>query len=394
MLTYDYTNILLDLKDVLVTNITTNENTISIFVEQKREPHICPVCCSVTDKIHDYRRQTIKDMPIQSKRVVLILRKRRYLCTSCHKHFLEKNLFLARYQRMTNRLQQYLISLFAATRSIKSIANECACSITTASKHFEKVSYPKPQLTPVIAIDEFRGNAGGHKFQCIVSDPKNRKLLDILPTRKTEDLYEYFTSFSMKDRLNVQYVVMDLSALFSSVVKRCFPNAKIVSDKFHVCRLANWAMETVRKEEQKKFASCRRIYFKKSRWILLTRKHKLNDEDKLQLSNMLTVSESLRKAYCLKEEFYEILSSSSSKDMILHWKEWQDHVVQAKLPSFDRFMQTVAKWSKAILAAAQTGYSNGFIEGCNNRTKVLKRVCYGVKNFSRFRNRILYIANS
>jgi len=144
MLAYDYTNILLNLKDVLVTNITTTKNTISIFVKQKRKPHICPICCSVTDKI-----------------------------------------------------------------------------------------------------------------QCIVSDPKNRKLLDILPTRKTEDLYAYFTSFPMKDRLSVQYVVMDLSALFSGVIRLCFPNAKIVTDKFHVCRLANWAMEFVRKEEQKNFGTCK-----------------------------------------------------------------------------------------------------------------------------------------
>ena len=295
---------------------------------------------------------------------------------------------------MTNRLQQYLISLFATTRSIKSISLECGCSISTASRFFEQVSYPKPRLTPVLAIDEFRGNAGGHKIQCIVSNPKNRKLLDILPTKKSEDLYEYFTSFSMEERLTVQYVVMDMSTLFASIVKRCFPNAKIVADKFHVCRLANWAMEFVRKEEQKKFASCRRIYFKKSRWILLTRQHKLSDEEKMQLANMLTISEPLRKAYRLKEAFYEILSSSSQKEMILRWKDWQDQVVRAQLPSFDRFMPTIAKWSKAIMVAAQTGYSNGFIEGCNKRTKVLKRVCYGVKNFSRFRNRILYIANS
>lgn len=219
-------------------------------------------------------------------------------------------------------------------------------------------------------------------------------MLDILPTRNSEDLYAYFTSFSMEERLKVEYIIMDMSALFASVAKRCFPKAKIVADKFHVARLANWAMEFVRKEEQKKFASCRRIYFKRSRWILLSRQHKLKDSEKIQLANLLTVSNPLRKAYRLKEEFYEILNSSSHKDMILRWKLWQDHVGKAELPSFERFMQTVSKWSKAIITAAKTGYSNGFTEGCNNRIKVLKRVSYGVQNFARFRNRILYIANS
>lgn len=394
MLASDYTNILLNLKDSLITNVITNEKTIDVFVEQKRQIHTCPACSSPTDKVHDYRQQAIKDMPMLGKSVRLILRKRRYRCSYCQKRFFEHNAFLARYQRMTNRLQQYLLSLFATTRSMTSIAQECSCSISTAIRQFAKVSYPKPLLPAVIAIDEFRGNAGGEKFQCILSDPKNRKLLDILPSRNAEDLYGYFTSFSWEERLSVEYVVMDLSTLFSSVVRRCFPNAKIVADKFHVCRLANWAMETVRKTEQKKFSTHRRIYFKKSRWILLTRQHKLTTDDKVQLANLLTVSEPLRQAYALKEAFYEMLNSDTYEQMTTRWDEWQDHVAEANLPSFNRFRDTTSKWSKAILQAALTGYSNGFIEGCNNRTKVLKRVCYGVRNFDRFRNRILYIANS
>lgn len=204
-----------------------------------------------------------------------------------------------------------------------STVDQCSCSISTAIRKFESIHYPKPLLPAVIAIDEFRGNAGGHKFQCAVSDPKNRKLLDILPTRNSEDLYDYFTSFSMQERM-----------------RRCFPNAKIVADKFHVCRLANWAMEAVRKEEQKKFGTHRRIYFKKSRWILLTRQHKLQADEKIQLANMLTISEPLRQAYRLKEEFYEILNSTDYFQMIQRWKIWHDRIAEANLPSFNRFMDT------------------------------------------------------
>lgn len=394
MLAIDYTNILLDLKDSIVTKVITEPTTLSIFIEQKRQRHSCHICAKPTNKIHDYRQQTIQDISISGKSVRLILRKRRYCCMYCQKRFPESNHFLGRYQRMTHRLQHYLISLFATTRSITSIAQEGHCSTNTAIRMFEKISYPKPVLPAVIAIDEFRGNAGGHKFQCILSDPKNRRLLDILPSRSAEDLYAYFTSFSLKERLAVEHIVMDLSPLFASIAKRCFPNAKIVADKFHVCRLANWAMESIRKEEQKKFGAHRRIYFKKSRWILLTRQHKLKNTEKIQLANMLTISEPLRQAYVLKEEFYEILNTQNYAQMTSRWKTWHDHVVQANLPAFHRFMETTSKWSNAILQATLTGYSNGFIEGCNNRTKVLKRVCYGVRNFQRFRNRILYIANS
>lgn len=181
MLASDYTNILLDLKDILVKNVIAERDQLCIFIENKVKPHTCPACASSTTYIHDYRYQTVKDISIQAKRCLLILRKRRYVCRQCRKRFAEESWLVSRYQRMTNRLEQYLLSLFASTRSIKSIAEECNCSLSTASRHFEKIVYPKAQLPSILAIDEFRGNAGGHKFQCILSDPKQRTLLDILP---------------------------------------------------------------------------------------------------------------------------------------------------------------------------------------------------------------------
>jgi transposase len=394
MLTTYYTEILLNLEDIRVTKVLADNMTIAIYLEQLRKPHTCPTCGTTTDIVHDYREQTIRDIPMLGKSVVLVVRKRRYACPSCKKRFIENSSLFTRYQRMTNRLQQYIISCFASPRSATSIAKECRCSVSTVMRLFGIVSYPKPQLPPVIAIDEFKGNAGGHKFQCILSDAANKKILDILPSRKAEDLYAYFNEFSMEERSRVKYVVMDLSPLFSSVVRQCFPNAKIVADKFHVVRLANWAMEAIRKEEQKKFAKSRRIYFKKSRWILLKRKAKLKEDEMLQLTNMLAVSERLRKAYLLKEEFYDMINSPDQKQLVTRWKAWQDSVLEANLPSFTKLAETVSKWNKEILIAVATGYSNGFIEGCNNRIKVLKRICYGVRNFERFRNRILYIANS
>ncbi|MDD4600195.1 MAG: ISL3 family transposase [Negativicutes bacterium] len=183
--------------------------------------------------------------------------------------------------------------------------------------------------------------------------------------------------------------------LFRSVVKTCFPNARIVADKFHVCRLANWALESVRKEVQKEFSDYRRKYFKRSRFLLLRRYKNLKTSEQMkQLTVMLQVSEKLKHAYRLKETFYEVLNSNDSNEYVQRFKQWQNDVIQCAIPQFNRFLNTVMEWKNEILAAIATGYSNGYIEGCNNRTKVLKRTCYGLRNFERMRNRILYMANS
>ena len=389
MLDTQSTTFFLNLEEAYV--IDSTDTTLTIELPRKKHP--CPVCGQRTDKIHDYRLQKVKHIPLLHKSYELFFRKRRYYCPHCAKRFAETVPFLGKFQRMSHLLKQFVISQFSNMKSATEIARQARISVTTALRLFDHVSYPKPLLPEVLAIDEFKGNAAKEKFQCILANPKAKTTLDILKNRKSEDLYEYFTEFSLEQRQNVQHVVMDLSNLFRSVVKTSFPNAQIVADKFHVCRLANWAMEAVRKDVQKDFSDHRRKYFKKSRFLLLKRhKNLTNDEHKEQLALMLQVSEKLCYAYSLKELLYEMMDSADSQTYALRFKRWQEDVLQHNLPQFIRLMNTMIEWKHEIVAAIETGYSNGYIEGCNNRTKVLKRTCYGLRNFERMRNRILYLA--
>ena len=389
MLDTQFTTFFLDLEEVCVTSCSNNSLTIQL----PRKSHICPFCGTSTERIHDYRIQKIKHIPLPHKVYDLFLRKRRYNCPNCAKHFAESNPFLGKYQRMTNILKKLIISQFSKVKSAATIAQESNISVPTALRLFDHVSFSKPQLPETFAIDEFKGNADREKFQCLLVDPKKKILLDVLKNRKTDDLCKYFTSFSIQQRGHVKYVVMDLSSLFRSVVKSCFPKAKIVADKFHTCRLANWAMERIRKEVQKEFSDHRRKYFKRSRFLLLRRHKNLKTPEEIeQLANMLDVSEKLKNAYRLKEKFYDVMDSRDSKEYVKRFKKWQEEVIRYNLAPFERLMKTVIEWKNEIVAAIATGYSNGYIEGCNNRTKVLKRTCYGLRRFDRMRNRILYLA--
>ncbi len=389
MLDTQFTTFFLDLEEVCVTSSSNNSLTIQL----PRKSHSCPFCGTSTERIHDYRIQKIKHIPLPHKVYDLFLRKRRYNCPNCAKHFAESNPFLGKYQRMTNILKKFIISQFSKVKSAATIAQESNISVPTALRLFDHVSFSKPQLPETLAIDEFKGNADREKFQCLLVDPKKKILLDVLKNRKTDDLCKYFTSFSIQQRAHVKYVVMDLSSLFRSVVKSCFPKAKIVADKFHTCRLANWAMERIRKEVQKEFSDHRRKYFKRSRFLLLRRHKNLKTPEEIeQLANMLNISEKLKNAYRLKEKFYDVMDSRDSKEYVKRFKKWQEEVIRYNLAPFERLMKTVIEWKNEIVAAIATGYSNGYIEGCNNRTKVLKRTCYGLRRFDRMRNRILYLA--
>jgi transposase len=86
---------LLGLQEVEVKKIQESKKSFEIEIEQPRKQCVCPCCGQGTDKIHDYRRQRVKELPAFGKSVTLVLRKRRYVC-SCGKRFAEPNSFLAR----------------------------------------------------------------------------------------------------------------------------------------------------------------------------------------------------------------------------------------------------------------------------------------------------------
>ena len=382
---------LLGLKDVIVTKVEHANTQIHVWLEPVLKMQVCPACLHETKRTHSYREQLVKDLPLQGLHCLLHLRKRRYYCPHCGTAFQEKLSFLARYQRNTKRLTSKVLSDYSCEHSTVSIAQRNGISAGTAVRIFDKVSYPMPKLPRVLSIDEFKGNAGGRKYQCILTDPAKRNVLDILPSKNSEDLIAYFLKFPLEKRKQVQYLVMDMSLQFRDVMTACFPEASVITDKFHVCRYVTWALENVRKSEQKKFNDERRKYFKRSRWLLLARHEKLNEEQCQQLENMLMVSEKLRKAYWLKENFYVFMDSKNIDEARRNLKNWNLCFGVAQLEEFQRCFEIINKWQPYILRAFSMGYTNGFTEGCNNRIKVLKRNCYGVQNFTRFRNRILHM---
>lgn len=382
---------LLGLKDIILINIEEFSDSKVIEFKMQQRIHKCPSCNSETSKVHDYRVQQVKDIPMFGYNTILKVHKRRHVCKACGKKFYESLPFLPKYQRTTNRLWMYILKELEETRSMKSIAFSVNLSGPSIARVIDKVSYGLSSLPNTISIDEFKGNAG-RKFQCILTNPRKQEVLDILPEGTIEGLSAYFSTF--KDRNNVKYVVMDMSNLFRSMAKNCFPKAQIIADKYHVYRQVQWAFEDVRKQEQKKFATSRRRYFKRSRTLLLKGQENLSEEEFEQVAQMLSVSKALAQAYYLLHEFRNIMKSKTKEEAKSKLSAWYMHVGVTELNRFKKCVNTFVDWNEEILNAFETGLTNGYTEGCNNRIKVLKRNAYGVRNFDRFRKRILHVMNS
>ncbi len=281
-----------------------------------------------------------------------------------------------------------IIFAFKKRHSAKDIGIHYNVSGMTAMRYFQCIGHTVKELPEVLSLDEFKGNSGGQKYNSIVADPKSRKIIDILPDRYENNLIKYFSQFESKS--NVKYFVCDMNPHFRQVSKICFPQATIVADKYHVIRQAYWAMERVRKNEQNKLSKRFRKYFKKSRYLLMKPTEKLTGNEMNSLALMFEITPRLADAYRLKNEFLTVIRSKSSAEGKQRLIDWLWSVEAMDIPEFHDYAKAYHNWFIEIINSMDVPWTNGFIEGCNNKTKALKRVCFGIPNFEHLRKRILF----
>lgn len=390
MPTLDYTEKLTGIKAEWIQNFKDTASALIVSVQLPPKEHTCPKCKSTTKRIKGYYTRLIKHSPLLHKELRLMYRQRRYKC-SCGHTFNEKSPFASRHFQTSSLLRQSILHELRQHCSYKEIARRCHVSTNQVIRVFDEVHISRPRNLPyVLSIDEFKGNAAGQKYQVIITDPKKKRILDILPARATPALIQYFRQFPAHERRKVAFITMDMSLQFRAVMKLLFPKARIVVDRFHLFRLVQWAMERVRKAEQKTLCQHSRLF--KSNKRILTKHHEdLTEQELIKLEGILHHSQRLKHAYGLKFTFSRVLLFKDDANISWAISSWLNLVKSANLPEMNSLSKTFTYWYEEIKNALLYPYSNGFTEGCNNKIKVLKRVSFGLRNFERFRKRILYI---
>ena len=236
------------------------------------------------------------------------------------------------------------------------------------------------------------GNTGYYKYQVSLIDSKNHKILDILPCRYKHELCTYFKKFSYEERCKVKYFISDLWETYKDISMTYFPKAKIIADRFHYFRYINNALNDIRKEVQKSLPKSERKYFFRSRKLFLSKKENLSKEQIERLEYILiNYSEDLRLIYLEKEILLNIIHSNDSQSAIQQFNEWIKRNTCTDIPKLNEVAKTYLHWSYEIKNSLEVPYSNGVIEGFNNKIKTLKRIAFGFRNFKKFRTRILLL---
>ena len=389
----NYTEIIFKIKEEYIKHTRVNEDgSVHFTLEIPVAEQVCPHCGASTRKSKGKRSRDVNFGAMQHHTVTATYLQRRYKCQECNHTFIEKNPFVSRYLRLSKSNLEYLFRQLGEKGSFTEMAKRSDVSVSTVIRYCSKLAIPKPaQLPTVLGIDEYKGNAEGQMYQVIITDLRNHSVVDILPKRETRALIQYFKTFSKEAREQVKYIVMDMCPLFKLVMQTMFSHAHIVADRYHVCRLVDWALERVRKREQKQIVTHSRM-LKYNRRVLMKNPDTLTENERVKLLEILRISDDLRRAYGLRLGFRKIFKTYSIPNIERHIQLWLKIVESSHLPEFSNFKTSFISWFPQIVNAFVLLYSNGFTEGCNNNIKVLKRISYGLRHFERFRVRILLLS--
>lgn len=408
-----YINELLEIKQkgIIITKLYTEKQIRHVHLELERREHTCPRCGAKTDTVHDYRIRTIKHQCSMGYHDIIHYRRRRYVCPHCNKRFPETNNFVNRYHKISYHTMKLIIHEYRAKQSIKDIGYRLNISYPTIMRHMNLRFRPRRlKLPEVISIDEFKNLKNGFgKYAFIMVDPINRKLIDTFPNRRIDNLKRYFSKIPIQERLRVKIVVSDLWDPYRRLVKTVFPRAKLVADRYHFIRQLYWGLQDVRKRIMRQYkTSDFEYYILKKYWRFILKytynlSYKHFKDYRLgyhvtpkQIVDMArTIDDELKLAIDLKDEFYELLHTTSYNDSSIALRTFIEKLKNSSIPEYFYVAKTYDNWFTEICNSfLDPRYNNGFIEGLNNKVKVIKRIAFGYRNFHNFKSRIFALTSN
>jgi transposase len=266
-----------------------------------------------------------------------------------------------------------------------------------AVKELDKV-YMREQLrragppTPrVIGVDEVSIKKR-HVYRIIVSDLEARRAIWFGGDgRSQKDMDMFFAFLGNESSAKIRLAVMDMWRPFRKSTQAHAPNAAILFDKFHILRHLGDALDTIRKAEYSRITGPKRKLIKGQKYVLLSHKENLSPEGKKSLKLLLAANKRLNTAYLLRESFDQLWDYKSEVWARRFFENWKAQLRWQRLKPYEKFAAMIERHWDGIAAHCSPAnkVALGFVEGLNNKIRVIQRRAYGLRDEDYLRLKIL-----
>ncbi len=391
----------LNLPDVKILHIeTTKINDLIITVKSTKKSTECHKCGQKITKVHGYGEAImLRHLPILGQSVYIRLRPTRFQCDTCDNHptTREDADWYNQRSKFTKAYEEWLMRML-----INSTIDDVARKEDVSSEEVEsvlnrqvetKVNWDTIEKLTYFGLDEIALKKGHKDFVVIVSARINDsvQILAVLADRKKETVKTFLDSIPERIKKTIKMVCSDMYDGYINAVKEVLGNKiKIVIDRFHIAKHYRSCLNSLRKQElkrlKKELNEADYAQLKGAMWALRKKEENLTEQDKEVLSVLFKYSPDLEQAYNFQNDLTGIFEQNISKcEASLLIREWIKIVKLSTLTCFEKFISTLNKnWNEILNYFYHRQRKNsGFVEGLNNKIKVIKRRCYGIFDINR-----------
>jgi transposase len=337
----------------------------------------------------------VRDLSCGDLQIYLELEVRRVDCESCGKVKRERLTWLADNPFYTKRFA-FFVGRRCRASTIKDVAREVhldwdsvkALEMQYMREQLRRVGTPGPK---VIGIDEISIRKG-HTYRIVVSDLLRRRPIWFGGTDRSEaSLALFFNELGMKKCRGIYLAVMDMWKPFRNATLKQVPGVRILYDKFHVISHLGAALDEVRKHEQARLTGQGRQFIKGQKYTLLSNRTNLTLDGRRSLAKLLRANQRLNIAYLLKEAFGQLWDYQSEAWARRFFENWKQALKWQRLKPYEKFARMIDQHWDGIAAYCEprNKVPLGFVEGFNNKIRVLQRRAYGLRDEEYLRLKIL-----
>lgn len=401
-------NDLIQLQDVTVSNYHISEDNVlvlSLCPTKSKQP--CPCCHTQAFVICKGSRQKLRQvrhLRCFNRETILLIPMKRLFCKQCEVSFTYQYAFLTGKTRYTNDYKRELSKPLVGT-TVKQLTDTFKVPYSTGERFIKQhlahlipsiqrkvIAAAQGSTRLILGIDDFAIRKG-HTYNTGFHDLRNGNLLTLVMGRTYQTLIQNQGLMKQLKELKPYAVVMDLARSYHKFVAEVFPDAIRIADRFHVNRYLTDALQAVRRRISLSLTPESRKYLKRNKNLIGKRYDSLSEKEERKLGKLLSYSKELTEVYTIKESlinWYELSDETNSYRRLIQW------IARAKalnIPELTEALKPFENWTEEISNYHKCRYTNGSVEGRNNKIKTLIRRSYFLPNRTIYENRILLECN-
>jgi transposase len=379
-------NRMLRLPGASVVDVGFGAEGVIVTVRLRRRRRVCSGCGQVGGNIHGRRIKRWRHLDLGANRCVVECELRRLWCPDCGARF--EAVPWARPGSRYTRDFEDVVAWLAQQMAKTPIAGLLRIAWDTVGKIVERVvsdHLDQDRLRGLVAIgcDEISYRRG-QRYLTTLADHRTGAIVWCAPGRNAATLQAFFDELGDRKQ-TIRAVSIDMSGGYEKAIRDNLPGAEICFDPFHVVRLAQRAVDRVRRDEwnaHERSHTPKGRWIKGTRWSLLKAPAKQSIEQLALLGEVQQANRALYRAFLLKEELrllYQLDDPTLAPDHLAAWLAWAS---RSRLEPFVRLARTIRRHRDGILAAIRLGLNNGRLEGLNSRIRLISHRSFGFHSAS------------